>query len=44
VWQHAFDAMRTTVEAAARTQVAAIENWSGFFGKAMSCTEKKATK
>jgi len=44
VWQSAFDAMRTTIESAARTNAAAIENWSNFFSKSMTCCEKKAAK
>jgi hypothetical protein len=44
VWQSAFDAMRSTVESAARTNAAAIENWSNFFGKSMTSWEKKAAK
>ena len=44
IWQSAFDAMRTTVESAARTNAAAIENWSNFFGKSMTSCEKKAAK
>jgi hypothetical protein len=44
VWQSAFDAMRTTVEAAARTNAQAIENWSNFFNKTMTVVEKKAAK
>ena len=44
VFQSAFDAMRTTVESAARMNAQAIENWSNFFTKTMSVCEKKAAK
>jgi hypothetical protein len=44
VFQSAFDAMRTTVESAARMNAQAIENWSTFFTKSMNLCEKKAAK
>ena len=44
VFQSAFDAMRTTVESAARMNAQAIENWSNFFTKSISVCEKKAAK
>jgi len=44
VWQSAFDAMRTTIESAAKTNSQAIENWSNFFSKTMTLGEKKAAK
>ncbi|MEK6643032.1 MAG: hypothetical protein AABZ08_03925 [Planctomycetota bacterium] len=44
IWQCAFDAMRTNIETASRTNAQAIENWSSFFNKAMTISEKKAAK
>ena len=44
VFQSAFEAMRTTVESAARMNAQAIENWSSFFTKTMNLCEKKAAK
>ena len=44
VFQSAFDAMRTTVESAARMNAQAIENWSNFFTKSISIGEKKNVK
>ena len=41
-WESTFDAMRTTMEAAARTGARAIENWSEFFSRSMSSCEAKA--
>lgn len=42
VWQSAFDAMRSNLEAAARTNTQAIECWSDFLGKVGTAGEKKA--
>lgn len=44
VFQSAFEAMRTTVESAARMNAQAIENWSNFFTKTMNVCEKKVSK
>jgi uncharacterized protein with ATP-grasp and redox domains len=44
VWQSAFDAMRSSVESAARANAQAIENWSNFFSKSMTVGEKKSAK
>lgn len=44
VWQGAFEAFRNNIETASRTNAQTIENWSSFFNKAMTITEKKAGK
>ncbi|MBI5763260.1 MAG: hypothetical protein HZA51_07015 [Planctomycetes bacterium] len=44
LWQGAFEAMRSNIETASRTNAQTIENWSNFFNKAMTITEKKAVK
>lgn len=44
VWQTAFDAMKTNLDAAAKASAQTIENWSSFFTKTMSVGEKKAAK
>lgn len=44
MWQNAFDAMRTNLDAASRASAACIENWSSFFSQAMTCGEKKGGK
>lgn len=44
MWTNAFEAVRSTVDAAARTSVQSIENWSTFFTKSMTPTEKKSAR
>ena len=44
VWQNAFDSMRCNLDTASRASAQCIENWSSFFGKSMSFSEKKAGK
>jgi hypothetical protein len=44
MWTNAFDAVRSTMDAAARTSVQSIENWSNFVNKTMTPVEKKTTR
>jgi polyhydroxyalkanoate synthesis regulator phasin len=44
MWTNAFEAVRNTVDAAARTSVQSMENWSSFVTKTMAATEKKAAR